>query len=291
MRLTEIWRSKRRPTVSFEFFPARTAKAVASQERAIDELAALSPDFVSVTFGAGGSTREGSCELIQKIKARGLETLAYFAGYGLGPQTVREVMDRYVELGVENVLAIRGDAPEEASPGAEPDGFPHASDLLAFLSDHYRFCLGAAGYPEGHREAESREKDLEYLELKVERGAEFIITQYCYDQPRFLEFLGRYRALGLRAPLVAGVMPIFSVKTMENLAGLCGATITQELRARIGALPPDDAEALTFCGIELATEQCRQLISAGVAGLHFYTLNKSRSALEIVRRLRAENLV
>jgi methylenetetrahydrofolate reductase (NADPH) len=290
MHLTRLWQS-RRTTVSFEVFPARTPKAAAAQEQAITELLGAKPDFVSVTFGAGGSTRAGSADLVAMLRGRGVETLAYFAAYGLGPSVIHEVMDRYRALGVENVLAVRGDRPEDAAFVAHPESLPHASDLIGLLHADYPFCLGAAAYPEGHREAVNPERDLEALRLKVDRGAAFAITQYCHVEGRFGEFLGRARAAGVTVPVVAGVMPIFSVKMTQTLADLCGATIPESLRAELGALPPDDPEALARFGIELATRQCREALAAGAAGLHFYTMNKSRAAVAVVGQLRAEGLV
>jgi methylenetetrahydrofolate reductase (NADPH) len=291
MRLTELWARKGAPTVSLEFFPPRTPKAAASQAQAIDELVPLEPDFVSVTFGAGGSTRVGSRDLAVQLRHRRLETLCYFAAYGLAPTTIREVLDGYQSLGVENVLCVRGDEPEEDGFTLHPESLPHASDLLAFVRARYPFCLGCAGYPEGHRQAESLAQDLEYLGLKIARGAEFVITQYCYDDRVLADFVARCRRAGIGVPIVAGVMPIFSVKMMESLAALCGATITAEVRAGLAALPADDPEAVTRFGIDFAVAQCRAALAAGAAGLHFYTLNRSRSAVAIVRQLRAERLL
>jgi methylenetetrahydrofolate reductase (NADPH) len=291
MRLTDTWRTKGRPTVSFELFPPRSAKAAATQDEAIAQLAPLGPDFVSVTFSAGGSTRAGSRELLAKLRGLELETLAYFAGFGLAPATIREVMEGYREIGVENVLAVRGDKPEDEGFTPHPESFPHASDLLAFLRAHYGFCLGAAAYPEGHREAASKEQDLDHLALKVERGAEFLISQYFYDNRFFHDFVGRCRARGVGVPIVAGVMPIFSIKMMESLAVMCGATITGEVRQGIAALPEGNTDALVELGIDHAVEQCRGLLAAGVAGLHFYTLNRARSTVAIVKRLRADGLL
>lgn len=258
MRLTQLWQSKR-TTVSFELFPARTPKAAAAQEQAIEELLAVTPDFVSVTFGAGGSTRTGSADLVSKLRGRGVETLAYFAAYGLGPSVVHEVMDHYRALGVENVLAVRGDRPEDAAFVPHPESLPHASDLIGLLRADYPFCLGAAAYPEGHREAPSLERDMEALRHKVERGAEFAITQYCYVEGRFGDFLGRARAAGVTVPVVAGVMPIFSLKMMQTLADLCGATVPKPLarswtpfrratpkRSRASASPSQPASAASY---------------------------------------------
>ena len=290
MKLTERWESGR-PTVSFELFPARTPKAEGKLAKVIDKLAALEPDFVSVTFGAGGSTREGSHQLLRLLKQeRGLEVLAYFAGFGLGPRQITEVLDGYREIGVENLLAVRGDPPEEG-PAPDPEAFAHASDLLAFIGERYDLCLGAAGYPEGHKEADGLEGDLPYIKLKVERGARFIVANYFYDNRFFFHFRDRCHALGIRVPILPGVMPIFSVKMMESLAALCGATITEELRRELSAIDVEDKDALAELGVGFAARQCRELLAAGVPGLHIYTMDRARSAVGLVGRLRDEGLL
>jgi methylenetetrahydrofolate reductase (NADPH) len=291
MKLTDIWKSSQKPTLSFELFPARTEKAAASLEKAIDELAALKPDFVSVTFGAGGSTREGSRQLLDTLKhAKGLEVIAYFAGYGLGPDHIVAVLDSYRDIGVESVLAVRGDPPQEPIE-SHPDSLAHASDLVTFIRSRYDFCVGVAGYPEGHIDAPSKAQDLEYLKLKIDNGAEYIITNYCYDNAFFFDFVERCRAAGIDVPILPGVMPIFSVKMMEMLAGLCGATITEAIRRGIGALDEDDKEGLVAFGIDFAVRQCTELLQAGVPGLHIYTMDRSQSAVGIVNRLRGDGLL
>jgi len=291
MKVTDMWSVGAKPTISFELFPARSEKAAKNLEKAIDTLAALEPDFVSVTFGAGGSTRQGSRLLIEKLKReKGLEVVAYFACYGLGPEDITTVLDSYQALGIESVLAVRGDPPrEEFEP--HPDSLPYASDLVPFIRQRYNFCTGVAGYPEGHVDAPSREKDLEYLEQKVDRGAEYIITNYFYDNEYFIDFVERCRGAGIEVPIVPGVMPVYSIKMMDMLAGLCGATITDELRQGIAALPEGDRESLLEFGIEFAVRQCADLLKAGVPGLHIYTMDRSKSTVSVVKRLRDEGLL
>ena len=293
MKVTDLWSAGRKPTVSFELFPPRSPKGAEKLEKTVDALAALRPDFVSVTFGAGGSTREGSHQLVEKLKKeKMLEVVAYFAGYGLGPQDITAVLDSYQTLGIENVLVVRGDEPKDLEDFApHPQSLPHASDLIEFIRPRYAFCLGTAGYPEGHIDCESKDKDLEYLKLKVENGAEYIISNYFYDNRYFFDFVQRCRALGIDVPILAGVMPIYSVKMMKMLAGMCGATITHEIRDGIASLPEDDKEALLNFGIDFATSQCSELLRAKVAGLHFYTMDLSRSTVEIINRLRADELL
>lgn len=293
MKLTEIWNKSHRPTISFELFPARSQKAAEGLEKTIDELAALEPDFAAVTFGAGGSTREGSYQLLERLKIdMGLEVVGYFAGYGLPPGDITAVLDSYQDLGIENILVVRGDVPhgqEDFTP--HPDSFAHASDLLEFIRPRYDFCIGVAAYPEGHVEAESREKDLEYLKLKVDIGAEYIITNYCYENHLFFDFVDRCRAMGIDVPVLPGVMPIYSVKMMESLAALCGATITDEIRQGLAELPEGDKDAVLNFGIEFAYRQCKGLFGAGVPGVHIYTMDRSKTSVEIVTHLRSEGLL
>jgi methylenetetrahydrofolate reductase (NADPH) len=221
-----------------------------------------------------------------------LEVMAYFAGYGLGPDDIQGVLDSYVNLGVDNVLVVRGDPPH-GQPDFKPHAasLAHASDMLEFIRPRYQFCLGAAGYPEGHIAAESKEKDLEYLKHKVDKGAEFILTNYFYDNRYYFDFAAACRGLGIKVPIVAGIMPIFSVKMMNHLAKLCGAGINDNLRQKLAALPEGDIPALLKFGIDFAFEQCKELIGAGVPGLHFYTMDRSQSTIGVLARLRQEGLI
>jgi len=293
MKLTEIWKSKQKPTISFELFPARTPKGAANLEKAIENLADLKPDFLSVTFGAGGSTREGSRELVNKLNHdKGLEVVAYVACYGLRPDDLAGILDDYRDLGLENILTVRGDPPGEEGGFVLPqDSLAHASEFLTFASPRYDFCFGAAGYPEGHIESESREKDLDFLKLKVDCGAEYIITNYFYDNRYYYDFIERCRAAGIDVPILPGVMPVFNISMMEKLARLCGATITNELRKGLASLPGDDKESLLNFGTEYAARQCTDLIKGGAPGLHIYTMDRSKSVQGIIGRLRGEGLL
>ena len=290
MKVTELWKSSTKPTVSFELYPPRTEKAAGKLEITIDKLADLKPDFASVTFGAGGSTREGSYQLLEKLKIKqGLKVVGYFAGYGLGPGDITSVLDSYRELGLENILVVRGDIPHDLEGFTpHPESFAHASSLLEFIRPKYDFCMGVAAYPEVHIEAESREKDLEYLKMKEDLGAEYIITNYCYDNRYFFEFVERCQENGITLPIIPGVMPIYSAKMMENLARLCGATITDEIRQGLADLPDGDKGAVLDYGIDFAYRQCKGLLDAGVPGLHLYTMDRSKTVSVIVTRLRSE---
>ena len=293
MRVTEVWKSKATPTVSFEVYPARTPKAAVSFEKALDKLVELEPDFFSVTFGAGGSTREGSRELVRKLRQeKHQDVLPYVACFGLSPQELEEVIGDYRSLGVQSVLTVRGDEPRDQEGfSPHPDSFAHASDFLRFAKSRFDSCIGAACYPEGHIEAESREADLEYLKQKVDLGAEFLIANYFYDNRFFFDFMDRCVAKGIEVPILPGVMPIFSIKMMETLAELCGATIPDELRDGLDGLPEGDKDALTSFGVDYAVGQCRGLLKAGVPGLHIYTMDRSTSASRLLGRLRDDGLI
>jgi methylenetetrahydrofolate reductase (NADPH) len=194
-------------------------------------------------------------------------------------------------MGLESILAVRGDTPREEGFEPHPDSLAHASDLVAFVRPRYDFCIGVAGYPEGHIEASSREQDLTYLKHKLDQGAEYIITNYFYDNKHFFKFVESCRAAGIEVPILPGIMPIYSVKMMEMLAGLCGATITEEVRKGISALDEDDKDALIEFGIKYAFNQCRELLERGAIGIHFYTMDRSQSTERIVNRLRREGLL
>lgn len=291
MKVIDLWKSDQKTTISFELFPARSDKGAETLEKTIDQLVALNPDFVSVTFGAGGSTQEGSRQLIQKLKhEKGLDILAYFACFGLSPEEISSVLDSYQAIGVESLLAVRGDAPRKSFE-PHPDSLPYASDLVAFIRQRYAFCLGVAAYPEGHIDAPDRKKDLEYLKLKVDQGGEYIITNYFYDTRYFFDFVDRCRGIGIEVPIVPGIMPIYSIKMLEMLAGMCGATITEEVHEGLASLEEGDKDALIAFGIEFAYRQCAELLQAGVPGLHIYTMNRSASTVGLVNQLRAEELL
>jgi len=293
MRVTDLYQQKAgKPIISFEFSRPKNDKAAANLDKALETLKVAAPDYVSVTFGAGGSSREGSFELVEKLKhEKGFEVVAYLAGIGLGPDDLCACLDKFSSLGVETILAIRGDEPTwDDQYEAHPAALPHASDLLGFIRSRYDFCLGAAGYPEGHLEAESKEKDLAYLKLKVEQGAGYIVAQYCYDNQFFFDFVKRARVAGITVPIFAGIMPIYTTKLMENLAKICGATITETVRQGLGKTG-DDKKAVTQLGVDFATEQCRELLDHGVDGIHFYTMNRGNTVSAVLRTLRSEGLL
>jgi methylenetetrahydrofolate reductase (NADPH) len=220
-----------------------------------------------------------------------LEVIAYFAGFGLGPDEIIAVLDSYQAQGVENFLVVRGDPPHDEGFKPHPDSYLYASEILGFVRSKFTQCIGVAGYPEGHIDAPSMEKDIEYLKLKVNNGAEYIITNYFYDNQYFYDFIERCNDAGIEVPILPGVMPIYSVKMMERLAGLCGATITEEIRQGLDVLEEGDKQGILDFGIDFACRQCEDLLKSGVPGLHIYTMDRSKSSVGIVNRLRDEGLL
>ncbi|MBN1440943.1 MAG: methylenetetrahydrofolate reductase [Anaerolineales bacterium] len=292
MRITRRWQTRQTPSLAFEFFPPKNSAAAQKLDVAIDRLSELKPDFVTVTFGAGGSTRDGSRQLAARlIREKGLDVVAYFAGYGLGLREIEDVLKGYSEVGVENVLVVRGDPPRDPAFRPRPDSLAYASDLLEYIRPRFPFCLGAAGYPEGHVRSESPERDADFLKLKVDQGAEFIITNYFYDNRFFFDYLDRCRARGVKVPILPGVMPIYSAKMTESLAAACGATVPEALRRQLAAIPESDKQAVRGFGIEFLAQQCRELLAAGAPGLLFYTMDRWTAAAEVVHRLRADGLL
>lgn len=294
MRVSHLYESvKDRPVISLEFSRPKTEKAAANLEKALDSLTNIPPDYVTVTFGAGGSTREGSYELVDKLKnQRGFNVAAYIAGIGLSPDEVESVIDKFKSLGIETVFVIRGDAPtwdENYKP--HPDAMEYASDMIKFIKTKSDLCLGAAGYPETHLEAVSPEKDLDYLKLKVDEGAEYIVAQYFYDNQFYYDYMDKVLAKGINVPVVPGVMPIYTVKMTENLARVCGTKITESVRNGLNALPEGDKEAIVQYGIDLMTEQCKDLLKNGVPGLHFYTMNRAKSIMSTIENLKTAGLL
>lgn len=291
MRVTSLYESKK-PVISMEFFPPRNEKAAETFGTTIANLAALKPDYMSITFGAGGSTRDGSYQTVKKVMIdTNLPTVAYIAGFGLRPNEITAVLDKYKDLGIETVFVIRGDKPKDDDFTPHPDSFSYASDMIAFIKERYDFTLGCAGYPEGHLEAENLEKDIEYLKLKVDNGAEYVVAQYFYDNNYFFEYIKKCRAIGIHVPIIPGIMPVYTLKMTNMLSNICGTKIVDKLKRQLDAVDADDKDAVLNMGINFAVEQCKGLLKEGVAGLHFYTMDRSKSTAEIINRLKKENLL
>jgi methylenetetrahydrofolate reductase (NADPH) len=275
------------PSFSFEFFPPKTDEGVTSLFATLRELEELKPSFVSVTYGAGGSTRQRTLELVTAIKREtGIEAMAHLTCVGHGRAELREILARWKAAGVENVIALRGDPPKD-QPGfvVAPDGFGHADELASFIrQEGFDFCIAGACYPEGHLESDSREIDLSHTRRKVDAGVQFLITQLFFDNAFYFHFVERARAAGITCPIVPGIMPITNYAQIDRITRMCGATIPRKLELALERRK-DDPEAVLQLGVAHATVQCVELLSRGAPGVHFYTLNRSRASRMIVTAL------
>ena len=291
MRVNTLYENKQ-PVISMEFFPPRNQAASEKFEGLIDTLSALGPDYLSITFGAGGSTMDGSYQTVKElVSQKKMPTVAYIAGYGLGPDEICDVLDKYRDLGVETIFVIRGDEPKTDDFTPHPDSFPYASDLIAFIKSNYDFTLGCAGYPEGHIEAQSLDKDIQCLKLKVDNGADYVVAQYFYDNDYFFDYVEKCKDQGINVPIIPGIMPVYTVKMTRMLAKVCGTAIIEKLEEKLNSVNSEDKDAVLKLGIEFAVEQCRGLLKQGVPGLHFYTMDRSKSTVEIIHQLRQEKLL
>lgn len=286
MRISDILRTDRR-AVSFEFFPPKDDAGFASLFETIEALKALDPSYVSVTYGAGGSTRRKTVELVKRIKHEiGIESMAHLTCVGANRNEISSVLDDLAAAGLDNVLPLRGDPPKgESEFVPTPGGFRYANELVAFIRERHSFCLGGACYPEKHPEAPSAEADLDNLKRKVDAGVDFLITQLFFNNDDYLRFRERAVAAGVRAPILAGIMPILNVKQIKRFTRMCGASLPNDLRKKIEAVE-DDAEAVRQAGIHHATRQCEDLLREGVPGIHFYTLNRSTATRAIYQSIK-----
>ncbi len=278
------------PTISFEFFPPKTEQGFTSLYRTIDELHPLKPSYVSVTYGAGGSTREKTVELVSRIQNDlKIRAMAHLTCVGHTAEEIGQILDQLWDAGICNVLSLRGDPPAGQSHFVPTvGGFGYANELAAFIRQRHDFCIGVAGYPEGHPQCLNKVRDMEHLKQKVDAGGNFVITQLFFDNAEFYKWRDAARAMGIKAPLVAGIMPIGNVAQIKRFISMCGAKIPHPLLLKLEALE-SDPEAVYAAGIQHAVEQCRDLLANGVDGLHFYTLNKSKATVEIVKALNVKH--
>ena len=284
MKIRDILKERR--TVSFEFFPPREADGVPGVIEVIKDLQRFNPDFVSVTYGAGGGTRAFTEEITMRLKAEtALEVMAHLTCVAQTRPEVHGVLQRLQGAGVENVIALRGDRPADAeTSGPGPDEFPHATDLITHIRDNFDFGVAGACYPQGHTESVDLETDIKYARMKQELGADFLITQLFYDNEYFFDFQERAVAAGITVPIIPGVLPILSTPQIRRFTSLCGATIPTELDEKLERYT-DDNRAVREIGIEHATRQAEELWAHGVPGIHFYVLNRRYSVSHILSNL------
>lgn len=278
---------RQQPCFSFEFFPPRTREAGEQLYKTIEDLVPLRPSYVSVTYGAGGSTRELTHGLVIRIREHTrLAVVAHMTCVGATQEEIGNTLQEYQDHGIENIMALRGDPPKgEGAFVQPPGGFAHAADLVAFIRRRFPgMGIGVAGFPEGHPETPNRLKEMEYLKAKVDAGADYICTQLFFDNRDFYDFCERCEIAGIRVPIIAGIMPITSLKGMARMAELAlGARFPARLTKSL--VRAKDDEYVERVGIHWATEQVRDLIDNGVRGVHFYTLNRSKATLRIYETL------
>jgi len=277
-----------RPVVSFEFFPPKTEEGERNLlENQIPALLAARPDFCSVTYGAGGSTREKTLMLVDRIqREHQLTTLAHLTCVNHTRAEVAALLEKFRLLGCQNILALRGDPPGGGEFKPTPEGFEFSSELVKFIKSSGDFAIGVAGFPEGHiANKNGKQADWRHLQEKTAAGADFVLTQLFFDNADFFEFRDHLRQkLDVRIPIVPGIIAILSAGQIVRFTQLCGSKIPAGLRARLDELANDDQAAMEF-GIEYATRQCEELLRAGVPGLHFYTLNKAHSTVRVLKNL------
>jgi methylenetetrahydrofolate reductase (NADPH) len=286
MRIADLFRGDG-PVFSFEFFPPHTPRGARSLMRTIDELRALDPAFVSVTYPLDRSRRHLTLELVATIKSEaGLEAMAHLTRVNASHEEIRGHLERLADDGIENVLALGGDPPppdQIAVP--EQEWFRHASDLAAFVRERFSFCIGGAAHPEGHVDSPDLDTDIAHLRLKVAAGCEFLITQLFFSNDLYFDFVARARAAGIAVPIIPGIMPITSVSGVRRMTAMSGASIPAGLESRLGEIE-SDAAAVEELGVAWALDQSRDLIARGAPGIHFYTLNRSTATRRILSALR-----
>lgn len=295
MHIRDIF-AQRRPTFSFEFFPAKTAQGAEALFDTIRELESFKPAFVSVTYGAGGSTRELTHELVVRIKqTTSLDPIPHLTCVCHSEADIIAILERYAAAGVSNILALGGDPPRNLENYVKAnDAFQHAADLVKFIAkfnasgahpDKRGFGIGVAGFPEGHPATPNRLQEMDYLKAKVESGADYICTQLFFDNRDFIDFRDRCRLAGIQVPIIAGIMPITSASGMRRMAELSGGSRFPAKLLRAVARCGNDEEAVQRVGMHYATEQCADLLDHDVDGIHFYTLNKSQATRDIYAHL------
>jgi methylenetetrahydrofolate reductase (NADPH) len=287
VRIDEIIAASDGPVFSFEFFPPKTDEGERNLRATLEDLRAFDPDFVSVTYGAGGGTRGRTVELTHWIKRDlGIEAMAHLSCVGSTREELLEILGGMRRAGIENVLALRGDPPRgQGEWSAHPGGLRYSTELAALIREHHPFAVGAACFPEVHPEATDLAHDLHFLKAKVDAGASFLITQLFMDNELYFNFVEQARATGIEVPILPGVMPITDVGQIKTITGMCGATIPPALLEAL-EWRSEDRDAVLELGVAYATLQCAELLARGAPGIHFYTLNRSPATRAILSALR-----
>jgi methylenetetrahydrofolate reductase (NADPH) len=286
VRIDEILAQADRPVFSFEFFPPKTEEGEQVLRTTLEDLKAFGPDFVSVTYGAGGSTRSRTVEITKWIKQElGVEAMCHLSCVGSSREELHAILDDIGTAGIENVLALRGDPPRgETEWRPHPEGLRYSTELAALIRDDYPFCIGAACFPEVHPEASDMASDLRFLRQKLDSGVSFLITNLFLDNELYFNFVEEARAVGIDVPIIPGIMPITNAGQIKTMTGMCGASIPQGLLEAL-EWRAADPEAVLQLGVAYATLQCAELLARGAPGIHFYTLNRSPATRAILSSL------
>lgn len=289
MKISDLLKQIKR-SVSFEFFPPKTPEGEESLFKTIKELEFIKPTFVSVTYGAGGTTRERTIRVVKRIHTQtDLTVMAHQTCIGHTKKEIIDILNQYKNIGVQNVLALRGDIPQgqEESFVFPPDGCRYANELISLIRENFGdwFSIGVAAYPEGHPESPDIDTDIHFFKKKVDAGAEFAITQMFFDNSYFYRFMDKLQKVGVDIPVIPGIMPITNFKQIKKFADMCGATIPSDLIKRLQPVA-DRPEEVEKIGIEFAVKQCEDLLKNGAKGLHFYTLNKSKATVQIYKAVK-----
>ncbi|CAN5851017.1 methylenetetrahydrofolate reductase [NAD(P)H] [soil metagenome] len=275
------------PSFSFEFFPPKSDEGERVLWRAIRELRPLQPTFVDVTYGAGGSTRDRTLRVVERIaRETDIPVVAHLTCTGTSVDEVRAVLRSLGEAGIRNILALRGDPPGGASSPweAHEEGFHHAEELVRLVHEEGDFCVGVGAFPELHPESADRDTDIGFFARKVSAGADFAITQFFFDPADYFRLASDVRDRGCEVPIIPGIMPVTNLSSIERMAELSGAAFPTDLGERLRAVADDPAKVRAI-GVEVATELCRELLDGGAPGIHFYTLNRSTATREIYTNL------
>ncbi|HMB95267.1 MAG TPA: methylenetetrahydrofolate reductase [NAD(P)H] [Tepidisphaeraceae bacterium] len=290
MRIDDLL-SKGKPSISFEFFPPKNDAGFAQLYQTIEDLRPLKPSYVSVTYGAGGSTRQKTVDLVGRIQREiGIRSMAHLTCVGHTADQIGGILDELWEIGIRNVLALRGDPQQGQSWFVTTEGgFAYADELVKYVKSRHDFCIGVAGYPEGHPQCLNRARDLENLKRKVDNGASFVVTQLFFDNTEFYRFRDAARAIGVKVPIIAGIMPILNLNQIKRFITMCGAKIPHPLLLKLESIEADP-DAVAAAGTEYAARQCQDLLFHGTEGIHFYTLNKSKATVQICKALNVDHV-
>ncbi len=286
MKITEKLNASS-PIYSFEFFPPKDSAGFATLFETIGRLKASVPAFVSVTYGAGGTTRAKTVDLVGNIKNTiGIESMAHLTCVGHNQQEISSVLESLKSRNIDNVLALRGDPPQGETQFVKTEGgFQYASELVRFIKDNFSFCIGAACYPEGHVECSDLDTDIDNLKRKVDNGVDFLITQLFFDNSYYFDFLEKLHKRNINVPVIPGIMPILNLKQIQRFTKMCGANLSASVMSKFEGIQ-DDADRVRQVGIAHAISQCRELLENKAPGIHFYTLNRSTATLAILEELK-----